>query len=41
MKDHTEYNESLYFNFHDEGNDLTTFMRIGPTRTRRVCSSSS
>ena len=29
MKDHIEYNESLYFNFHDEGNDLTTFMRIG------------
>lgn len=29
MKDHIEYNESLYFNYHDEGNDLTAFMRIG------------
>ena len=28
-KDHIEYNESLYFNWHDEGNDLTAFMRIG------------
>ena len=29
MKDHIEYNESLYFNCHDETNDLTAFMRIG------------
>ncbi len=29
MKDHIEYNESLYFNYHDESNDLTAFMRIG------------
>ena len=29
MKDHIEYNESMYFNYHDEGNDLTAFMRIG------------
>ncbi len=28
-KDHMEYNESLYFNWHDEGNGLTAFMRIG------------
>ncbi len=28
-KDHMEYNESLYFNYHDEENDLTAFMRIG------------
>ena len=29
MKDHIEYNESLYFNYYDESNDLTAFMRIG------------
>lgn len=29
IRDHAEYNESLYFNFHDEANDLTSFMRIG------------
>lgn len=29
MKDHIEYNESLYFNCHDETNDVTAFMRIG------------
>lgn len=37
MKNHTDYNESLYFNFHDEVNDLTAFMRIGnkPNRNEK------
>lgn len=37
MKDHIDYNESLYFNFHDESNDLTAFMRIGnkPNRNEK------
>lgn len=29
LKKHEEWNESYYFNFHDETNDLTAFMRIG------------
>ncbi len=29
LRNHTEWNESYYFNFHDEKNDLTAFMRIG------------
>jgi hypothetical protein len=29
LKKHLEWNESYYFNFHDEANDLTAFMRIG------------
>ena len=29
LKKHEEWNESYYFNFHDNNNDLTAFMRIG------------
>ena len=29
LKEHEEWNESYYFNFHDKTNDLTAFMRIG------------
>lgn len=29
LKQHEEWNESYYFNFHDRNNDLTAFMRIG------------
>jgi hypothetical protein len=29
LKKHEEWNESYYFNFHDQKNDLTGFMRIG------------
>jgi hypothetical protein len=29
LKNHEEWNESYYFNFHDKNNDLTAFMRIG------------
>ena len=29
LKNHQEWNESYYFNFHDKKNDLTAFMRIG------------
>ncbi|MGZ7050366.1 MAG: DUF7065 domain-containing protein [Methanobacterium sp.] len=29
LKKHEEWNESYYFNFYDENNDLTAFMRIG------------
>lgn len=29
LKKHQEWNESYYFNFHDEKQDLTAFMRIG------------
>ncbi|MEN6328697.1 MAG: hypothetical protein ABFC91_00195 [Methanobacteriaceae archaeon] len=29
LKKHEEWNESYYFNFYDESNDLTAFMRIG------------
>lgn len=29
LKNHQEWNESYYFNFHDKRNDLTAFMRIG------------
>ena len=29
LKKHEEWNESYYFNFHDQNNDLTVFMRIG------------
>lgn len=29
LKNHTEWNESYYFNFHDKNNDITAFMRIG------------
>jgi hypothetical protein len=29
LKKHEEWNESYYFNFHDEKNQLTAFMRIG------------
>lgn len=29
LKNHEEWNESYYFNFHDINNDLTAFMRIG------------
>ena len=28
LKQHEEWNESYYFNFHDRNNDLTAFMRI-------------
>ncbi|OPX58508.1 MAG: hypothetical protein A4E25_01620 [Methanobacterium sp. PtaB.Bin024] len=29
LKNHEDWNESYYFNFHDRNNDLTAFMRIG------------
>jgi hypothetical protein len=29
LKNHEEWNESYYFNFHDKNNALTAFMRIG------------
>jgi hypothetical protein len=29
LKKHDDWNESYYFNFHDQRNDLTAFMRIG------------
>jgi hypothetical protein len=29
LKKHEEWNESYYFNFHDQNNGLTAFMRIG------------
>ena len=29
LKNHEEWNESYYFNFHDKSNDLTAFMRVG------------
>lgn len=29
MNDHPDWNESYYFNFYDEKNDITAFMRIG------------
>lgn len=29
MNGNPEWNESMYFNFHDERNDITAFMRIG------------
>jgi hypothetical protein len=29
LKEHEDWNESYYFNFHDIKNDLTAFMRIG------------
>ncbi len=34
LKEHEDWNESYYFNFHDIRNDLTSFMRIGNKKNK-------